>query len=163
MDPLYTLSEVRSLTRRKNRCRLWALILSVLTAAVCITLCFFVRTGNAGKLQLLVTVVFMLGGWAVILLLRAGYFPAKALKAHCEGMLSGVPDEYRGILTVTGQAIRIPKSVVARRVTLRDGEEEIALSVEDGRAAVLPVTDGPVRVAVVRKFITSVEVLREET
>lgn len=162
MSSLYTFTEVETLSRRKAGCRLWALILSAVTLSVCAALCFLVRTGNAGKLQLIITGIFILGGWSVILLLRLGYFPAKALKAHCEGILSGESEQLQGVLHITDQRIRIPKSIVARRVTLHSGDTEISLNVEDSRADRIPTSDMPVRMTVVRKFITSVEVPREE-
>lgn len=162
MVSLYSSSDISSLSRRKKVCLRLSLILSVLTVTVCTAICFFVRTSNAGKLQLAVTVFFTLGGWAVILLLRLGYFPAKAAEAHCAGILSAEPAELCGILRLTGQRIRVPKSILVQHAVLHTENEEILLSVEDSRAALLPACDAPVRITVVRKFITSFEVPCEE-
>lgn len=162
MKQLYTTQAAQKWTARTGRMALTALLTGGLALLLCILLCTQVTTGNAQGMSVTVITVSTLAGWAVILLLRFGYLPAKAQREHITGVMSEAAEEHQGVLTLDRQRWIIPHSVAFFKVTLRSGSEARIFSINAPMARELPPNGTPVRVLTVRKFITAYEVQHEE-
>ena len=135
----------------------FSLLLSALIA--CIVLCTRVNTGNAERMLYLVIGLFTLAGWIAILLLRLIYFPSAAVCRHMNSIIDGEEKELEGSITLSPAAFQIPKGILARKVSLAAEDETHMLNVDDRLVKNLPPDGTRVRVRVVRKFITAIEVL----
>lgn len=161
MHLLYPPEEAEQLHRRSRRSGRWILCIGAAALILCVTLCFFVRTGNASRLLTWVIAVSTLSGWACILIGALVYFPARAEADHMRGILSETPEERRGTLSVSPLLFHIPRSVTVRRAILTDGEEKTTLHVLARKAKKLPAGDVYLRVYTVRNFITAFEECHE--
>ncbi len=161
---LYTAEEKDALLKKAKRFRtaMWAA--AGAGFAICVLLCFFVRTANAGRMQIAVIAVSVLAGWAVILLRALGEEPARADGTHMEGLLSNPEHAFHtGRLTVKAQAVHLPRSIWVRRAVLTgtDGAER-SLSVLARKGGELPPRDTVIRVETVRGYIIGWEVAHDE-
>ena len=95
--------------------------------------------------------------------------PARAKARHLEMLVNGEPEEYEGILRMTGRPVQVPKSIRVRRVTL-EGEaspnpteepEKKRLNLDENMAGRMPADGSRVRVRAVNDYITGLEVLEE--
>lgn len=136
--------------------------LAALTLAACIFLCTRVNTGNAAVLLIGTMALSTLGGWAVLLLWCFGYRPARAQVGHIRGLLEGEEEWLTGCLKLLEGAFQIPGSIVVRKVRLDTDGEALTLNLNARHAGQLPAPGARVKVVVVRKFITAVEVCRDE-
>lgn len=164
MHVMYTAEETERVRARTLSCRTMMRAIAAAAFALCVAICFFVRTGNAARLQGIVIAVSTLSGWTVILLRAFCYVPGRALYTHMEGTLAAqCRDVYEGTITLERGTTRLPRSIWIRRVTLTDGEERIALSVLAEKARELPPDGTRVRVETVRKYIMGWEACRDQT
>ncbi|MBQ7455705.1 MAG: hypothetical protein IJS53_04615 [Clostridia bacterium] len=161
MTAFYTREEADALSLRARRCRAIALALICAALAICTALCFFVRTGNEGRMFILVVSVFTLLGWIALLLLTLVWRPLRAESRHITGVLAGEQTEYRGVLEAPGAPVKIPGSIAVRKVMLRQGEESVMLNVRARLADRLPPAGTPVRVCAVMRYIVACEVDHE--
>ena len=147
--------------RRKVR-RLQASVLAVsLTGLLAfILLCVLTRTGNASLMLKLGWICLILSGWSAIALSVCGLKPAKARLTHWEGLLRGEPVLREGVFRMTEERFRIPRSVAARRVLLRSGDEELRLNLDEDWVSLAPPDGSSVRLLTVRKFVTGTEILQ---
>ena len=159
MIRLYTPEAARHWQRRAAFLLGFSIAAVVLALAVNIFLCTRVNTANAQTLQFTCIALFILAGWACILLLYFAYAPAKAQAVHIAGMFSAEAETFEGVLTVHRESFHIPKSVTVRKATLETAEGAVALSVSAGLVHQLPKNGTAVRVTTVRRYITGYEVL----
>ena len=127
--------------RRKNR--IWTVILAALACAAlaaCIILCATLETLNAQAVQRRIIAVSTLGGWLIIALWLNVVLPNRREAAHQAHMLEGERETDEGVLTVTGELQRIPKSAPLLRAELRSGERLRRISVSPKKAAMLGAT-----------------------
>ena len=137
VNELYT-PEALALLRRKNRT--WTLILAALACAVliaCVVLCCMIGTLNAEAMQWRIVAVSTLGGWLVLALWLNVALPGRREAVHQAHMLEGERETDEGVLTVTKQLQRIPKSAPLLRAELRDGTRVRHVSVSPKKAAEL--------------------------
>ena len=160
MMVLYSQADAQRMSRRAKISLSLSCALIVSSLIACIALCTRVNTGNAERMLYTVIGLFTLAGWAAILLFRLIYLPSAAGYRHMKSILDGEEAEMEGRITLTSAAFQIPKSILARKVTLA-GEEEDArtLNLDARFAKKLPPDGTRVRVRTVRKFITAIEVL----
>ncbi len=124
--------------RRKNR--IWTAALAALACAVliaCAVLSAMAGTLNAQAMQRRIVAVSTLGGWLVIALWLNVALPNRREAAHQAHMLDGEREADEGILTVTKELQRIPKSAPLLRAELRSGERVRRVSVSPKKAAML--------------------------
>ena len=159
---LYTDHETERERKKAKVCLLSAggILLAALTA--CVVLCFHVRTGNESRLFKLTVALFTLAGWTAILLYSLGYKPAQAEYRHREHILKGESQAYEGVLTVSGGAFRIPKSITVKKAAIATGEETVRLNLDASLAGRMPPDGTKVRVLTVRQYITAFEVCDEK-
>ena len=143
---------------REKRSALLFRILAAATPAVFVLLCLLTRTGNARVMHLLLLVVTAVSGGAAIavyvLLLR----PARRELRHMDMLRSGERTELEGVLTLTRDTIRVPRSVLVRRAILETGEERPALlNVDERWAHRMPPDGAKVRVTAVHSYIAGTE------
>ncbi len=161
MVHLYTEQVAQTWKKRTRQHLIAALAVAGAGLLTCILLCTQVSTGNAAKMLPLVIGISTLAGWAVIFLLRFGFFPAKAEVRHVTGVMQEETEEVAGILTIDKQRWLIPHSVAFYKVTLREGGERRIFNVDTHLANQLPANGTAVRALVVRKFLTAYEVQHE--
>ncbi len=159
MIRLYTPESARQWKRRAALLLGFSIGLVVLALMVNIVLCTRVNTANAQTLQITAIALFMLAGWACILLLYFAYAPAKAQAVHIGGMFSAESETYEGVLTIHKESFHIPKSVTVRKATLETAEGPLTLNISAGLVHQLPKNGTAVRVTAVRKYITGYEVM----
>lgn len=140
---------------------LWAL--AGMGLGVCITLCCLVNTANAAAMQMAVIAVSVLVGWIVILLYALVFKPTHAEAEHMNGILKDAQEEHEGWLTVTPNWISIPKSITVRNIRFEEDGNTLTLNVNERLVPQLPVRKSHVRIQTVRKYITGIEVLADET
>ncbi len=134
-----------------------ALLLSALI--VCAALCTQVNTANAERMLYAVIGLFTLAGWIAILLFRLVYLPSAAETRHMKSILDGEETELEGMITLTAASFQIPKGILVRKMTLAGEDETYALNLDARFVKKMPPDGARVRVRVVRKFITAIEVL----
>lgn len=161
MISLYSSQETEQMKKRAGISLFVALAFLCGGLILCVSLCARVNTGNAHAMFLRVVTAFTLAGWCAILLLRLQYFPARAEYRHALYLNAGEAEECRGVLSVSRQRFRIPRSVTVRRIVLRQGEEEIHLSVNARLAHRLPPDGTCVRVRQTQQFVTAWEACDE--
>ena len=159
---LYSNEEKNRMKKRAMICLAAACVVLGGAFIACVVLCAQVRTANAERLLYWVIGLFTLAGWAFILLLSLGYWPFQAEYRHMEGILNGPEEMAEGRLTVSPVTFRIPKSIVICKAALTSGEETKTLNVDARLAKTLPKNGSHVRIKTVRKYITAVEVARDE-
>ncbi len=159
MVRLYTPEAARHWQRRAWITFSLSLGLVALATIINIILCGRVNTANAAALQVACTLLYVLAGWACILLLYFVYAPARAMATHIGGMFSAESETHEGVLTVHKDSFHIPKSVTVRKATLETTEGPLSLSVSSGLVHKLPKNGSTVRVTTVRKYITGYEVI----
>ena len=156
---LYSQADALRVDRRARASLIAALSLLAAALIVCSALCANVRTGNAERMLYTVIGLFTLAGWAAILLLRLVYFPSAAVSRHMKSILNGEEEEMEGRLSLTSAAFQIPKGILVRKAALDTEGETRALNLDARFVKKLPPEGTRVRVRVVRKFITAIEVL----
>lgn len=156
---LYSQADTQRMGRRAKTSLYFACALLAAALIVCIVLCTQVNTGNAERMLHTVIVLFTLAGWIAILLFRLIYLPSAAVCRHMKSILAGMEEEMEGRLSLTSAAFQIPKGILARKVSLAEEEETRTLNLDARFIKKLPPDGTMVRVRVVRKFITAIEVL----
>ena len=156
---LYSWADALRMDRRAKISLYVSFGLLLLALTACIVLCARVNTGNAERMLYLVIGLFTLAGWIAILLLRLIYFPSAAICRHMNSILDGEEKELEGSIALSPAAFQIPKGILARKVSLAAEDETHMLNVDDRLVKKLPPDGTRVRVRVVRKFITAIEVL----
>ncbi len=159
MIVLYSQAQAQQTDRRARVSVSAAVALLAAALIACIALCTQVNTGNAERMLYLVIGLFTLAGWIAILLFRLVYLPSAAVYRHMKSILSGEEEAMEGMITLNPAAFQIPKGILARKVSLADGEEKHTLNLDARFIKKLPPDGTRVRVRVVRKFITAFEVL----
>ena len=160
MELFCTDEEWNRVESREKRYLLVFRILACMTPAVFVLLCLLIRTGNARVMHgVMLTVTAVLGSAGVIvytLFLQ----PARQERNHLEMLRNGEKTYREGLLTVSGQGFRIPKSVRVRPVVLETGNEEerpALLNVDERWIGRMPPDGTTVRVAEVNGYIAGVE------
>ena len=127
-----------------------------------IVLCALTRTGNARIMLFLSMGMMIAAGWAIIALWLFAAEPARAEERHLDGLAKGETEIREGRITLDSDVFRIPKSVRVRKVRLETGEDEpLSLNLNERFTPSMPANGSLVRVQVVHKFITGIEVLEE--
>ena len=157
---LYSQTDALRVGRRARASLIVALTLLAAALIACSALCANVHTGNAERMLYTVIGLFTLAGWAAILLLRLVYFPSAAVCRHMKSILNGEEEEeMEGRLSLTPAAFQIPKGILVRKAALDTEGETRALNLDARFVKKMPPEGTRVRVRVVRKFITAIEVL----
>ncbi len=149
MDTVRELYSRETLERlaRKNRIR--TAVTAALACAVlvvCVVLCAGIRTLNAEEMHKRIVAVSALGGWIVLALWLNAALAGRREEEHQRHMLDGERECDEGVVTVTEQLLRIPKSAPLLRAELRDGERIRRLSVSPKKAALLGPTPRRMRI-----------------
>ena len=159
MIVLYSQPEAQRQGKRAKR-SLWTAGAALAAALIlCTALCFRVNTANAERMLYTVILLFTCAGWIAILLLRLVYFPSAAVSRHMKSILGGEEEELEGNLTLTRDAFQIPKGILVRKAMLTQEDETRTLNLDARYVQQLPPPGTRVRVRIVRKFITAIEVL----
>lgn len=161
MTCLYTRDQALEHKKKEKRLRIGAVIIAAAALAVCVTLCAFVRTGNAEQLLLAAVAVSTLGGWAVIFLRECCLKPVRALRRHEEGILEsaekGGPTEREGILKSIGHYVSLKGSITFFLLKLKNDEETVEIKVPKEKLPLLPNQNAHVHVLTVRGYLFSWE------
>ena len=159
MTVLYTAEEMERQKRRAKWSGAAAWTALALGWLACAVLCFFVRTGNAKDMLLLIIGLATVSGWVFILLRQMVYVPAHAEAHHMAGILADEnKEEFEGVLRLSPGGFQIPKSIIVKKAYIQQGEESVTLNVDASLARRLPPEGALVRVETVRKYITAFEV-----
>ena len=161
MTPLYTTHESQIMKNRARVTLLAALAFLCGGMILCVSLCGQVRTGNEKQMFLRVVTAFTLAGWCAILLLRLGYAPARAECRHALHLAAGEAKEYQGVIRVSPQAFKIPRSIYVQKAVLQQEDDAVTLHVNARLAHRLPPDGTSIRVQTVKQFITAYEVCDE--
>ena len=140
MNTVTELYSRAALDRLRQKNRRWMIVLAALACAVliaCVVLCAMVGTLNAASMQRRIVSVSTLGGWLVLALWLNAALPSRREAVHQAHMLEGERETDEGVLTVTRELQRIPKSAPLLRAELRDGERVRHISVSPKKAALL--------------------------
>lgn len=148
----------RCKAREKRYTRLFR-ALAWFTPALFFVLCLFIRTCNARTMHPVLLTATAVSGAAAIIIYVLFTRPARQELKHLEMLRNGSQDVREGILTVTRESFRIPKSVRVRRVILETGEERPALLNVDERWVGRMLPDGSrVRLTTVHSYIAGAEI-----
>ena len=150
------LREAGARARRYTRI-LWGLVLGGLLLFV--VLCLLTRTGNARMMLILSWAVLIPLGWGILLFRMLREEPARAEARHLRGLAEQTPETLEGRLTLRDESFRIPKSVRAVSVLLETEEKAMSLNLNERLRDRMPPDGSRVRVQVVSRFITALEVL----
>lgn len=161
MVELYKEAEAQKAARRAFAAFWSACGIFAAGTVACIVLAFLVNTKNAEMLLAWVIAIFTLSGWAFLLMYNLLYRSLRAKSRHMALILEDEGEVLSGILKLSDYKVQIPKSVLIRRAKLCTEDEEIALSVFDGFADMLPESGALVRIVTVRGYIKAYEVLHE--
>ena len=161
MKNLYTQEGVQQLHSRAEKALRAAVILGAVCLAGCIALCFGIRTRNAETRQLLVIALSTAGSWGAVCLWAGIRIPALREASHEEGVLKEAAEAHTGEILQVGEAYAIPKSIAFRTVTLREGEEEVPLKLNDRAARGFPAPGRLIRTETRRGYITAWEAADE--
>ncbi len=159
MIVFYSQADALRQERRAKISRAAACALLAGALIACAALCARVNTGNAERMLYTVIGLFTLAGWIAIFLLRLVYFPSAAVFRHIKSILGEEETELEGKLALTPDAFQIPKGILVRKAALEGEDETRVLNLAARFEKKLPPRGTHVRVRVVRKFITAVEVL----
>ena len=152
MERMNELYSREALARLRKRNRVWRVVLAALggaTLVACALLCAFLRPRNAGAMLGRILLISTLGGWAVIALWLNVLLPGRREAAHEAHMLDGPAEYDEGVVTVTREWLRIPKSAPMLRAELRDGTRVRRLTVSPRKAKQLGETPRRMRVRLV--------------
>ena len=163
MVSLYSTQAMEGMKRKSRLGAAAALLLMGAALALCVFFCARVKTGNEYRLFSCTVGVFTVAGWGAIFLLRCVILPAHAEYRHMQGILKGETEEYSGVLSLSGAAFAIPRSITVKKVKLTQDGQELSLHVDASLARRLPPSGSRVRLKTVRKYITAYEVCHEET
>ena len=119
----YSESELKKLKRGLWIARIAAIMLALITLAVCIWFCVNVNTANALSQLVKTMIVSALGGWAVITLRITAIKHYKYAAAHCEAILKGEEERTEGRFAVSDTVTRIYRGVSFYRVRVNDEAE----------------------------------------
>ena len=139
---LYSRQDIR---RLKNEYRNWKIataLIAAVTLAVCVLLCCLTDMKNAAVMERAAVAVSVLGGWIVIYLYHNVVQDRRAGIGHAEMLLEGERETVEGVLSLSGQRMRIRGSIRFYPLTLTDGGETHKSKVIDARAAALRNMDG---------------------
>ena len=128
--PHYTAESISSLRNKGRRFLLSAILLSVITLSICITLCLDITTGNAGSRRNLIICLSTLGSLSAVALIEEGRLPALREAAHEEGVLRESEEVCSGRILHLGTEHPIPKSISFIPVSLEteEGPRELKLN-----------------------------------
>ena len=155
--------EDRSALKARGK-RLTAAFRVLVAAAVIvfIVICLLVRTENAGIMHPVLLIATTLLGWACILVYQLGIRETRTQLGHLDMLLQGEKEFREGRVTLTREAIRIPKSIRIRKVLLDIGEEEpLSLNLDENWVPRLPPDGSLVRLAATHSYIAGAEVLEK--
>ena len=154
-----TLRKARDRARRRALI-LWGLALCGL--ALLIVLCARTRTGNARQMLTLSLSLLIPLGWAALLYRIFREEPARSEARHLQGLAEKAPEIREGRFSLREDSFRIPKSVRVQKVQLETETETLSLNLNERLRDRMPPDGSLVRVSVVSKFITGMEVLSPE-
>lgn len=157
---LYTKEKLHALKKRAKAFTLFLILLTALSLALAVGMCFFVRTANASKLLLAIIIDMTLSGWTGILFLNLVCLPKIRESRHMEHILNEEASSFEGEISVSPMVFPIPKSIEIQKVTLKNEEDETVLSVNRKYASLLPANGTVVRVKAAKGYITEAEVIR---
>ena len=132
--------EARSVLQRREK-RLTAVFWSLagITAAAFIILCLLVRTRDAQVMHWVLMAVAAVPGCLCILLWLPGVQEARTRLAHLDLLREGEKTIREGRLTLTREVVRIPKSILIRKVLLDTGKEDPErLNLDEGWVTRMP-------------------------
>ena len=161
MKNLYTREGIEQLRRRAGKALLAAAVLGATALAGCAGLCFDIRTRNADARRAMVIALSTLGSWGAVCLWAGIRTPALREAEHEEGVLKEPPETHAGEILGVGNAFAIPKSIAFRTVTIREGEEDVSLKLNDPAARDCPAAGRRIRAEARRGYITAWEAADE--
>ena len=154
---LYSDADLARLERRVRRWRVGLLVLAAAALIACIVLAATAKTGTAKQMELAAIVVSTLAGWIVIygsmFIVTAG----RRELAHAQMLREEERTRQEGKPALTGQRVRIQKSIVARRIELRGAGPVRTAMVSENRAKALEKA-GATAVYTVHGYVAAYEV-----
>ncbi len=159
MIDLYSQADAERQNRRAKASLAASCALLSAALIVCAALCARVGTANAERMLYTVIGLFTLAGWIAIFLLRLICFPSAAVYRHMKSVLGQEETELEGKLSLTSDEFQIPKGILVRKAALEGADETRMLNLDARFERKMPPRGTRVRVRVVRKFITAIEVL----
>ncbi len=154
---LYRSEDLSRLTKKRKLWRVLLLALTALALGACVLLCCLVNTRNAARMERTVIIVSTLAGWVLITLRYELLVLVRREAEHTAHMLAGPRVTRTGILSLTGDTVRIPGSIRVRRLTLEDGKETHRLSVNVTKLGELGTLPRQVTVSTVHDYVVALE------
>ena len=159
MVELYADADLEQLTRQINMRRAAHLALSIAALAACLTMIALTRTGNAARMEGAVIAVSVLAGWIVLYGSLFAVAERRRELGHATMLRREPREAVRGTVAVTDERVVIRKSITARRVEVREGDEIHRLLVCETRAGALAAA-GATAVYTVHGYVAAYEVPR---
>lgn len=128
--------------------------------ALCVFLCFGVRTANSTPRRIAVILISSLAGFGAIALAELIHLPEKREASHEEGVLRESAEIHSGEIQSAGAEVRIPKSISFFPVMLREGEKTLSLRMNSRYRSFLPPEGSSVSVETARGYIIGIETLK---
>ena len=162
MKTWYSKAAAQRMRSRYSRWSYGILIMVILSLAVCVFLSTKVRTGNAGRLLVVVAALSTAAGWAAMLLNVFVRRPAKAQAEHLQGLLEAEEETRTGTFALGKELISIPGSIDVRKLRLDTGEKRETYNLNVAFVKHLPPEGTQVRLSLRRSFVTGCEVIGRE-
>lgn len=137
---LYTTEELTAARAAQRRAAVAMAVVGAVGLAACVVLCFLATRQNQEITRPLTIGASILSGWIVIFLSHSSFDGARAHARHAELMLTGPRETFSGAFSIQEGAFRVRRGVSIRRVRLRRGFHDIALTVSAEKAPLLPET-----------------------
>ena len=160
MEWFSTDAELSAWKKREKQASTAFRILVGITIVVFIVLCLMVRTENANTLHLALMAVTAVMGWICIIIYQLCVKEARSQVGHLSMLVSGEKEYRTGLVSLTGDSVRIPKSILIRKVLLDSGEGDPArLNLDECWVSRMPPDGSRVNLALVHSYIAGVETL----
>ncbi len=134
---LYSDADMAELKKKLKTLKLVLLAIAAAGLAVCIALAALTNTANAARMELSAVAVSTVTGWVVIYFVLYGVTARRRELGHAEMLRRDERQRVAGRVTVTGEKLRIVRSIPVRRVTVETEEGAKSLLVIESRAEAL--------------------------
>lgn len=111
MTPVYSPEDLRRLEKKRRNTTLFCWLLGLAALGTCVALCALTRTANAERMELACIVIWTAAGWLILYLRRFVVTEAGYERQHAEMLRQGEAETICGRVTVTGERLRIIRSI----------------------------------------------------
>ena len=154
---LYHAEELTALSKKQKLWRTAAIIIALITLALCITFCVLTEKNNTARMLISAIITSTVGGWIVITIVHFAMADIKAAEKHIKAVLEGEREAVDGHFTLTDERVRIIKGVSMQKVDVEGADRIPSLQLYSGKVKAFP-KELRGRVYAVHGFIAAYEV-----